>query len=65
MPFTDDPVADYLHHDAQQCQELEELPECSECGEKIQDEYLYEVNDELICEECMNRFHRKPIEDYL
>lgn len=62
---TDDPLADFARHDAEQKQWLKSRPVCSECGEPIQDEHCYEVNDELICEECMERNHRKYVEDYI
>ena len=65
MTFTDDPIADFLRHDAQQEQALSKLPECSECGERIQDDYLYEINDEVICEDCLNHYYRKAVEDYI
>lgn len=41
------------------------LPECSVCGEKIQDEFCYEINDELICELCMNGEFRKLTTDFI
>ena len=62
---TDDPLADFARHDAMQNRWLKSRPVCSECGEHIQDERCYEVNDELICEECMERNHRKYVEDYI
>lgn len=37
---------------------LELLPECSNCGEKIQTEKCYEINDELICLECIKELER-------
>lgn len=65
MYRTDDPLADFARHDAEQSRWLERRPVCSECGEPIQSERCYEVNDELICEECMERNHRKYVEDYI
>lgn len=50
------------HEAAMECS-LAKLPECSECGEKIQDEFCFEVNDELICHKCMNENHRKWTDD--
>ena len=65
MCYSDDPIRDFLRHEAKRERELEKFPECSECGEKITDEYLYEINDELICEECLNRYHRRSVDDYI
>ena len=42
----------------------EKLPRCSECDEPIQDDYCYEINGELICEECLQTF-RKNTEDFM
>lgn len=53
----------WKQHDAEQQAQLDKLPECSECGKKIQDEYCFEVNDEYICDFCMNHNHRKAVED--
>lgn len=62
---TDDPIADFNNYDAQQSKQEEKLPECSECGTKVQDEYFYEINDEVICSECLDNNHRKWVEDYV
>lgn len=32
------------------------LPECRCCGEKIYGEYAWRINDELLCEECLNEY---------
>lgn len=62
---TDDPVADYERYDAELEQERELLPECSGCGEKIEDDFCYEINDEIICEECLERNFRKHTVDVM
>ena len=64
MFYTNDPVADYDSYSAQQERELEKLPMCSECGNPIQDETAYLINDELICEECMNSY-KVHVDDYI
>ncbi len=63
--YTDDPLRDFARHDAEQARELAKLPVCAECGEPIQTEECYEINDELICPECLERYHRKRVEDYV
>lgn len=65
MCWTDDPLADFHRHDAEQEAKLERLPRCSECGEAIQSDECYEINDELICPECLKQNHRKRVEDYV
>ena len=61
---TDDPIADYENFSAQQEKELGKLPQCSECGNHIQEETAFLINDELICESCMNE-HRVYVDDYI
>ena len=51
-------------HDTAQQNALDKLPRCSECDEPIQDDFCYEINDELICDKCMRDNHRKAVEDY-
>ena len=66
---TDDPVRDaerYFTELERQAEErLEKLPVCSECGCPIEDDWLYEFNDELICPECLEENHMKKTEDYV
>ena len=50
-------------HDAEQERELAKLPVCCECGEHIQSETCFEINDEIICEECLERNHKKYTDD--
>ena len=65
MFYTDDPIADFHRHDAEQQKMLDRLPRCSECNKPIQDEFCYEVNDELICYECMRKNHRKCVDNFI
>lgn len=58
MPYIPD-YNDLLNdYEAEQEKELSKLPECSNCGEKIQTEKCYEINDELICLDCIKEFER-------
>jgi formylmethanofuran dehydrogenase subunit E len=63
--WTDDPIADFARHDAEQQEELEKLPVCSECGEPIQSEYCYEIDGEYICEECLECNHKKTVDSII
>ena len=56
MMWTDDPVADFHRYDAEKQARLERLPRCSECDEYIQSETCYRINDELICEDCIDNY---------
>lgn len=63
--WTDDPVADADRYFAKKEEELKKLPRCSECDHPIQNEYCFEFNGELICDECMHSNHRKQVEDFM
>ena len=52
-------------HQHEQDQRFERLPECEYCGEKIQDDHFYEINDEILCERCLNEHCRKDTADYV
>lgn len=52
-------------HNAEQERRLDKLPRCSECDEPIQDDYLYEINGEYICESCMKDNYRKPVDSVM
>ncbi len=64
MTFTDDPVADFLRHDAEQQAELDKLPRCADCGEPITDDHLFYINDETICPACMECY-RRSVEEFI
>ena len=40
------------------------LPVCTCCGKVIQDDYYYEIDDEILCEECLITNYRKSVDDY-
>lgn len=54
----------WAEYDSMKEEELEKLPICDCCGERIQSDECYEINDELICPECLRENHRKWVEDY-
>lgn len=64
MMWTDDPLGDFDRWDAEQERELERLPICCECGNRIEDDFCYEINDEIICEACMEQY-RKFTSDFM
>lgn len=61
--LSDDPVRDYSRYDAEREEALERLPVCDYCGEHIQDDYYYEIGDEVICRECLDSNYRKSVDD--
>ena len=60
-------IPDYLdhwsEHNRQKEEKLHQLPKCEYCGQHIQDEYCFEINDEIICEGCLKDNFRKSTED--
>ena len=62
---TDDPVRDAERYIAEQEEALKKLPKCSCCKHHIQDDYLYDIDGVLICEECLEQNFRKKVEDYI
>lgn len=58
-----EPFEDFAQWEMYQLEWLNGLPRCSICGQPIQDEYYYEMGDELICESCMDDY--KVANEYL
>jgi formylmethanofuran dehydrogenase subunit E len=56
MIRTDDPLADFSRHEAEQWEELQKMPVCSECEEHIQEDRAYHIEDKWICTDCINNF---------
>lgn len=51
-------------HDAEQQKRLAKLPVCCMCGEPIQDEYYFEIEDEIYCEKCLREYCRRETDEY-
>ena len=62
--WTDDPVADYHRHCDEQEQKLARLPVCENprCKKRIQDDYYFYIDGEILCEDCMNSRYRKDVD---
>lgn len=65
MRYTDDPIADYYAYEDEQAKALEKYPVCSCCEEHIVDDYLYDIDGDLICEDCLKEYYRKSTDDYI
>lgn len=64
MAWSGDPLLDASRYDNRQQRRLDRQPKCVICGEPIQDEHCYQINDELICAECLNENYRVFTDDY-
>lgn len=64
--FTDDPVADYERYSAQQERWIQKLPVCGRCNKHIQQEDAVRIDDEYICDSCIDdmRVELSEGEDY-
>lgn len=52
-------------YDRDQARGRAKLPVCSVCREPIQDDFLYVIDDEIICEECLRENFRKSTDDFI
>ena len=53
------------HHQREEDMWLARRPVCSVCGENIQEEIAYNINDELICPNCLDTHFQVFVEDYI
>lgn len=60
---TDNPIRDAEMQDREEQQWLLHRPKCCKCEEHIQDDFCFEINDKIYCEECMKDVYRKLIYD--
>ena len=51
--YTDDPIADHEAYEAELARLEKEVPVCDYCNRPVADDFYYEINDEVICAECM------------
>ena len=65
MAYTNDPIADFNSWDAEQQKQLARLPLCADCDEPIQDDYYYLINDEPICQDCLDSNYRKDTDLFI
>ena len=55
----------WQRHDSEQEEALEKLPCCDYCGDTIQDDHYFDINGDIVCEDCLKREFRKRTEDYI
>lgn len=63
MFYSDNPALDYDRYCDAQDKLLDKLPRCSQCDEPIQEEYAYYINDEWVCEDCMEEHKQRVYAD--
>lgn len=52
-------------HEAEKQAEFARLPLCSCCCEPIQDDFCYQIDGEIFCEECLNEQFRKETDSLI
>lgn len=62
---TDDPARDEAQHSAALEKKLKIMPKCSHCHKHIQDDYLFDIDGEIYCEEHASELFRKPVDNYI
>ena len=67
MFYTDDAERDFARQDMEQARKEARLPVCEnkKCRKRIHDDYYFEIDGEILCEDCMIRRYRKYTEDYI
>jgi hypothetical protein len=60
-----DPDRDFDRYDRQMSQLEAKLPQCEKCGRPIHDDIYFEIDNEILCEECMKDLFRRPVEDFI
>lgn len=65
MYYSDNPVRDYDRFDAEQERAMQKYPECACCGKRITDDFLFYIEGDIYCEECMEDEFRRPVDDFI
>lgn len=61
-----DPLDDFDRLDRKQAEAEARLPRCEnkKCHKRIDEDFYYEIDNEILCEECMKRRYRRSTEDF-
>ena len=61
--YTDNPIADFHAHDAEQQEQLERLPVCHHCKDPIQQEKAVRIEGRWYCDDCLREL-REDTQDW-
>ena len=59
-----DPVADFARWDKAQQEWEAKLPKCECCGEPI-DDWVWNINGEILCDDCAREKYRRSVDGCL
>lgn len=65
MFYSDDPVRDFDRYDMAMAQKEAKLPQCEKCGKHIHDDTFFEIDNEILCEDCMRDLYKRSTDDWL
>lgn len=60
-----DPLDDFDLLDREMARREARLPVCDNCGQRIRDEFYYDVEGEVFCEECLKDLFQRSTADYI
>ncbi len=63
--FFDVALKELDRYEARQTSALARCPKCDCCGERIQDDYLFDIDGDLYCEECLVDQFRRSTDSYI
>lgn len=58
-----DPLDDFDRQDRAQAAYEARLPVCDKCHKRINDDYYFDIEGEILHEDCMNDKYRRSVED--
>lgn len=59
-----DPEDDFDHLDLEEAMYHARLPICEKCKNTIEEEDYYEIDGEILCEDCMKEKYGRSCRDY-
>ena len=62
---SDDPGRDFDRYDMAMARREARLPVCDKCGKRIHDETYFDINGDILCEDCMFDEYGRSTQDYL
>ena len=54
-----DPEREFDIRDAEEARWLRSRPVCDICGEPIQEDHYYDLNSEIVCDDCLDSYLKK------
>lgn len=63
--YIPDYTEQFNRYEAEREAAISHYPKCDYCGERILDEFLFDLEGDIVCEGCMKEHFRKHTEDYI